>query len=78
MDSKIKVALRCRPYLPNELNRRKAITFTSDSATIGDKRYPFEQVFDESSTQEGVYDFCVRSLVDGCFEGYNGTVFACK
>ncbi len=78
MDSKIKVALRCRPFLSNETNKRKALNFSTDSVVIGDKKYQFEQVFDERSSQTDVYEFCVKSLVEGCFEGYNGTVFACK
>jgi kinesin family member 21 len=77
MDSKIKVIVRCRPFLPNETNRRKVILFTNEGVTIGDKKYNFEQAFDDSATQEGVFEYCVKSLVEGCFEGYNATVFAC-
>lgn len=78
MDSKIKVALRCRHFLANESNKRRVLNFSTDAVGIGDKKYQFEQVFDEKSSQSDVYEFCVKSLVDGCFEGYNGTVFACK
>lgn len=78
MDSRIKVALRCRPFLGSETNKRRVLNFTTDSVVIGEKKYQFEQVFDDKSCQSDVYDFCVKSLVEGCFEGYNGTVFACK
>lgn len=78
MDSRIKVALRCRPFLGSETNKRRVLSFTTDSVVIGEKKYQFEQVFDDKSCQSDVYDFCVKSLVEGCFEGYNGTVFACK
>ncbi len=78
MDSKINVAVRCRPFLTNEMNRRRCITFAEDSIVIGDKKFSFEHVFDDTAGQRDIYDACVRSLVDGCFEGYNGTVFACR
>lgn len=37
------------------------------------KRYTFNHVFDQSSTQEDVYNTCVTSLVENAFEGYNAT-----
>lgn len=78
MDAKIKVLVRCRPFLANETNRRRSIVFSNDAVVIGDKKFSFEQVFDDNCSQRDVYDACVRSLIDGCFEGYNGTVFACN
>lgn len=44
---------------------------------IGNERsFKFDRVFKETSTQDEVYDECVRDLVIGCFEGYNAAVLA--
>ena len=87
-DSKVRVMVRCRPLLPRELvggsGGRAAIKTSKDmkQMQIGESRdikiYNFDRVFDEKCSQENVYDFCVRNLVEGCFSGYNATVLACK
>ncbi|VTZ66788.1 kinesin-8, putative [Plasmodium chabaudi chabaudi] len=41
-----------------------------------EKRYCFDYVFDENSTQEDVYNNSVKPLVDAVIKGYNSTVFA--
>uniref|UniRef100_A0A4W3GSP6 Kinesin-like protein KIF21B n=1 Tax=Callorhinchus milii TaxID=7868 RepID=A0A4W3GSP6_CALMI len=41
-----------------------------------DKAFTFDFVFDTEARQEEIYNACVYKLVDGCFEGYNATVFA--
>lgn len=43
---------------------------------VKDLRFCFDRVFDESATQDDVFDGCAKDLVPGVFEGYNGTVFA--
>ena len=78
MDTKIKVVVRCRPLLTAELRQRRSLAITDDVIAIGDKRFQFERVFDETSSQKDVYDTSISSLVEGCFDGFNATVFACK
>ncbi|SBT31209.1 kinesin-8, putative [Plasmodium ovale wallikeri] len=41
-----------------------------------EKKYVFDYVFDENSTQEDVYNYSVKCLIDGVIKGYNSTVFA--
>uniref|UniRef100_A0A8C3TJV4 Kinesin family member 21A n=1 Tax=Chelydra serpentina TaxID=8475 RepID=A0A8C3TJV4_CHESE len=41
-----------------------------------DKAFTFDYVFNIDSQQEEIYDQCVEKLIEGCFEGYNATVFA--
>lgn len=41
-----------------------------------DKAFTFDYVFDIDSQQEQIYTQCIEKLIDGCFEGYNATVFA--
>ncbi|KHJ83716.1 kinesin motor domain protein, partial [Oesophagostomum dentatum] len=38
--------------------------------------FAFDSVFDEGVTQEEVFDALAGRIVDGCVEGYNGTIFA--
>uniref|UniRef100_A0A8D0HR88 Kinesin-like protein KIF21A n=1 Tax=Sphenodon punctatus TaxID=8508 RepID=A0A8D0HR88_SPHPU len=41
-----------------------------------DKAFTFDYVFNIDSQQEDIYVQCVEKLIEGCFEGYNATVFA--
>uniref|UniRef100_A0A8C0XV26 Kinesin motor domain-containing protein n=1 Tax=Castor canadensis TaxID=51338 RepID=A0A8C0XV26_CASCN len=41
-----------------------------------DKAFTFDFVFDIDSQQEQIYTQCIEKLIEGCFEGYNATVFA--
>uniref|UniRef100_A0A8C7YP77 Kinesin family member 21B n=1 Tax=Oryzias sinensis TaxID=183150 RepID=A0A8C7YP77_9TELE len=41
-----------------------------------DKAFTYDFVFDLDSEQHLVYQTCVYKLIEGCFEGYNATVFA--
>uniref|UniRef100_A0A7M4F427 Kinesin-like protein KIF21A n=1 Tax=Crocodylus porosus TaxID=8502 RepID=A0A7M4F427_CROPO len=41
-----------------------------------DKAFTFDYVFDIESRQQEIYVQCIEQLIDGCFEGYNATVFA--
>ncbi|GFO28017.1 kinesin-like protein, partial [Plakobranchus ocellatus] len=41
-----------------------------------DKSFTFDHVFDTPTQQDDIYNTCVRGLIEGCFEGYNATVFA--
>uniref|UniRef100_A0A673BEE4 Kinesin-like protein KIF21B n=1 Tax=Sphaeramia orbicularis TaxID=375764 RepID=A0A673BEE4_9TELE len=41
-----------------------------------DKAFTYDFVFDIDSEQQNIYQSCVHKLIEGCFEGYNATVFA--
>lgn len=41
-----------------------------------DKAFTYDFVFDVDSEQPSIYQACVYKLIEGCFEGYNATVFA--
>ncbi|MGH0176178.1 UNVERIFIED_CONTAM: hypothetical protein FKN15_000846 [Acipenser sinensis] len=41
-----------------------------------DKAFTYDFVFDRDSQQHEIYSACVEKLIEGCFEGYNATVFA--
>jgi hypothetical protein len=77
-DTRIRVAVRCRPLLGEESRTRKCLQIQGDLVVIGDKKFTFEQIYSENSKQKELYDDCIQTLVEGCFQGFNGTVFACK
>jgi kinesin family member 21 len=78
METTIKVIARCRPLLGDEARGRRCLSITDDVVSVGDKQFQLERVYDESSTQQEIYDLSIRSLVEGCFDGFNATVFACE
>lgn len=41
-----------------------------------DKAFTYDFVFDMDVQQQTIYSACVHKLIEGCFEGYNATVFA--
>ena len=86
-NSKVKVVVRCRPLLPREAvgsngqrtSNSLRVSPGQRQVVLGDgKGYSFDHVFDQSCGQEHIYDNCVAPLVEGCFNGYNATVLACK
>lgn len=78
MDSRINVVVRCRPLNESEQRGRRALTILEDGVQVADKKFNFELVLDEDTRQVDVYESCVRTLVEGCFEGFNATVLACE
>ncbi|XP_015198126.2 kinesin-like protein KIF21B isoform X1 [Lepisosteus oculatus] len=41
-----------------------------------DKAFTYDFVFDMDAQQHQIYSNCVHKLIEGCFDGYNATVFA--
>lgn len=41
-----------------------------------DKAFTYDYLFDMDSQQDAIYTNCTEKLIDGCFEGYNATIFA--
>lgn len=41
-----------------------------------DKSFTYDYVFDMDTQQETIYSHCTEKLIEGCFEGYNATIFA--
>uniref|UniRef100_A0AAY4DKC2 Kinesin motor domain-containing protein n=1 Tax=Denticeps clupeoides TaxID=299321 RepID=A0AAY4DKC2_9TELE len=41
-----------------------------------DKAFTYDYVFDMDSQQDAIYANCTEKLIEGCFEGYNATIFA--
>ncbi|EMP38940.1 Kinesin-like protein KIF21A [Chelonia mydas] len=79
-DSKVQL-MRIRPQLAKEkiegCHICTSVTPGEPQVFLGkDKAFTFDYVFNIDSQQEEIYDQCVEKLIEGCFEGYNATVFA--
>ena len=89
MAEAVKVIVRCRPLNGREKNLKCGNVIQMDAAIgqcrllkPGDKNgqaakaFTFDGVFNVDSITESIYSDICFPLVEGCLEGYNGTVFA--
>ena len=84
----IKVAVRCRPLRPFEIERGaddNVFQASGNEAILNEpggsdskksKRFAFDHVYDGTSTQDMVYTENVAPLLEKAFAGFNATVFA--
>ncbi|XP_058860690.1 kinesin-like protein KIF21B isoform X2 [Acipenser ruthenus] len=80
-DCCVKVSLRIRPQMAKEkiegCHICTLVTPGEPQVLLGkDKAFTYDFVFDRDSQQHEIYSACVEKLIEGCFEGYNATVFA--
>jgi hypothetical protein len=84
--SSVKVAVRCRPFSPEDLEfgstesvivgSEGKLWLINDRGGDGSTPFAFDNVFDASTPQEDIYSALGRPLLDQAFAGYNGTIFA--
>ncbi|MBN3323646.1 KIF4 protein, partial [Atractosteus spatula] len=77
----VRVALRCRPLVPKEINEgcQSCLTFVPGEPQVivgNDKAFTYDYVFDPVTEQEEVFNATVSPLLTGLFKGYNATVLA--
>ncbi|XP_024415864.2 kinesin-like protein KIF27 isoform X1 [Desmodus rotundus] len=77
----VKVAVRIRPLLCKEVlhNHQVCVRVIPNTQQIiigRDRVFTFDFVFGKNSTQDEVYNMCIKPLVLSLIEGYNATVFA--
>jgi len=82
----VKVVVRARPMNSSETSRGNqrivSVDRESNQVTIQNlktnspKTFAYDSVFDESCSQQLVYDETAFPLVESVLQGYNGTVFA--
>ncbi|XP_068458235.1 kinesin-like protein KIF21A isoform X7 [Clinocottus analis] len=80
-ESSVRVALRIRPQLAREkIEGCHICTYVmpgEPQVILGkDKSFTYDYMFDMDSQQDAIYASCTEKLIEGCFEGYNATVFA--
>jgi len=78
----INVCVRFKPLGFRDRNavklRRQSDSSCQGTVLVGEKYFAFDSVFEADASQEKVYQTCIKPLVDGFFQGYNATVFACE
>ncbi|KAM9333403.1 kinesin family member 4 [Pholidichthys leucotaenia] len=77
----VRVALRCRPLVPKEINEgcQSCLTFAPGEPQVivgAEKVFTYDYVFDPTAEQEEVFNTAVSPLLCGLFKGYNATVLA--
>ncbi|KAK7915847.1 hypothetical protein WMY93_011608 [Mugilogobius chulae] len=77
----VRVALRCRPLVPKEINEgcQCCLTFVPGEPQVivgTEKAFTYDYVFDPTVEQEEVFKSAVSSLLSGLFKGYHATVLA--
>lgn len=77
----LSLSLRIRPQLAREkIEGCHICTFcmpAEPQVMLGkDKAFTYDYVFDMDSCQDSIYADCTEKLIEGCFEGYNATIFA--
>lgn len=85
----VKVVVRCRPMLQDEVSSnfkrivnvdvsRGMIMVTNPKARTDElkREFTFDAVYDWNSKQLDLYDETFRPIVEAVLEGYNGTIFA--
>lgn len=83
----VKVAIRVRPFISNELNRgclqivekvsdQPQIIITGDPHCKTQELYTFNNVFMPGENQSEVYNISVKPIIGKLFEGFNVTIFA--
>uniref|UniRef100_A0A8C2IBK8 Kinesin family member 21A n=1 Tax=Cyprinus carpio TaxID=7962 RepID=A0A8C2IBK8_CYPCA len=80
-ESSVRVAVRIRPQLAKEkIEGCHICTFVTPGEPLvvlgKDKAFTFDYVLDMDSQQDTIYSNCTEKLIEGCFEGYNATIFA--
>nr|XP_055035854.1 chromosome-associated kinesin KIF4A-like isoform X5 [Misgurnus anguillicaudatus] len=77
----VRVALRCRPLVPKEINEgcQCCLNFVPGEPQVivgNDKAFTYDFVFDPTTEQEEVFTTAVSPLLSGLFKGYHATVLA--
>ncbi|XP_040908415.1 kinesin family member 4 [Toxotes jaculatrix] len=77
----VRVALRCRPLVPKEINEgcQCCLTFVPGEPQVivgTEKAFTYDYVFDPTAEQEEVFSTAVSPLLCGLFKGYHATVLA--
>jgi kinesin family protein 4/21/27 len=89
-DAAIKVAVRCRIFLPFEIKQGNTVSVVNvlpgeqikikppQITSLDESRYQFtfDATYGDHSTQADVFKKSIKPLVNACMEGYNSTVIA--
>ncbi|KAH3668182.1 hypothetical protein OGAPHI_001936 [Ogataea philodendri] len=60
----------------NNNDKRRASSVGRHSSRIREHRFVFDKLFDEETSQNQVYEFSTKPLLDSVLNGFNATIFA--
>ena len=79
-EQNIRVIIRIKARTPDEINKVYSSMKVYESNTISiiskKKKYFYDYIGDENSTQNDIFEQCGKKICDYALEGYNGTIFA--
>jgi kinesin family protein 4/21/27 len=81
-EKSVQVALRIRPLVPDEISKGCKDVFevfpevNQVKIKDTDKAFTYNHVFASDTTQDEVYESCVKHMVEHLFKGYNLTILA--
>ncbi|KAJ4838841.1 hypothetical protein Tsubulata_013940 [Turnera subulata] len=77
MDPSVKVVVRIRPAVDHERSGDQAVRkSSSDSVSIGERKFTFDSVLDSNSNQEDVFQLVGIPLVKSALAGYNASILS--
>ena len=82
-ESNVKVIIRVRPFIKREkkLKDTKCVEINNDDNSIiiqsGDKKkqFTYDEIFDEKSDQDQVFENGPKQIIDKTLQGFNGCIF---
>eukprot|EP00043_Microstomoeca_roanoka_P019702 m.225410 g.225410 ORF g.225410 m.225410 type:complete len:1315 (+) comp17041_c0_seq4:136-4080(+) len=81
-EENIKVVLRVRPMVSSGANDNDTVVclhpVNEKTVRLDSHKYDFtfDEVFNETASQDDVFQCVGKAVIDTCLEGYNGTIFA--
>ncbi|GAV87247.1 LOW QUALITY PROTEIN: Kinesin domain-containing protein/Kinesin-related domain-containing protein, partial [Cephalotus follicularis] len=76
-DPPVKVVVRIRPGNENERARDQTVRkVSSDTLSVGDRRFTFDSIFDSNSNQEDIFQLVGVPLVKDALAGYNASILS--
>ncbi|XP_022716801.1 kinesin-like protein KIN-12F isoform X2 [Durio zibethinus] len=77
LDPSVKVVVRIRPINAQEKEVDRTVRkVSSDSLTVGDRKFTFDSVLDSNSNQEDVFQLIGVPLVKNALAGYNTSILS--
>ncbi|KAK8481123.1 hypothetical protein V6N13_031669 [Hibiscus sabdariffa] len=77
LDPSVKVVVRIRPINGHEKEVNRTVRkVSSDSLSVGDRKFTFDSVLDTNSSQEDVFHQIGAPLVKSALSGYNASILS--
>lgn len=83
----VRVLIRCRPLFGKEIENgyedvvkiyeeKGEVIVAREQSNEAPKVFTFDYTFSQKAIQDDIFDETAEPIVQSCFEGYNGTIFA--